>query len=141
MNIINSIKEMDNKKRAIGIGIISFILIILFSLILNFTFSAGVPSTFYGIKLNDVEIEDLTLSDIKITEDNGITKYEASISSKKEKDLKYIKIVFKDANNNEIVSLIGYVGSKVTGSDVKKIEASTDANLSNIKTIEYEVIS
>lgn len=67
-------------------------------------------------------------------------KYEAEINAKDDINISYINIIFKDDQNNEIVKLLGYVGSTLKSGEKKHIEALTDADLSKVKTVEYEVI-
>lgn len=140
MNTNDVIKEKNNKKRIISIAIVSVFIVVLVSLIVNFTFSIDTANEFYGVSLKDTEVANITISNVNIKEENGITKYEATISAKEEKNINYIKIIFKDEDNNEIISLIGYVGYSLTAHKEKKIEASTDADLSKVKSIEYEIV-
>ena len=140
MNIINRIKELNSKKQILLIVNMVFILIVVSTLIYGFTFSLNSVNTFNGIKLNDVVIDDIKLSDIDIVESDGITKYVANISTKKEQNINYVRILFKDENNKTIVSLIGYVGSSLTTKDTREINASTDADLTKTKAIEYEIV-
>lgn len=140
MNIINRIKELNSKKQVLLIVNMVFILIVVSTLIYGFTFSLNSVNTFNGIKLNDVVIDDIKLSDIDIVESDGITKYVANISTKKEQNINYVRILFKDENNKTIVSLIGYVGTSLTTKDTREINASTDADLTKTKAIEYEIV-
>lgn len=140
MNIINKIKELNSKKQILLIVNMVFILIVVSTLIYGFTFSLNSVNTFNGIKLNDVVIDDIKLSDIDIVESDGITKYVANISTKKEQNINYVRILFKDENNKTIVSLIGYVGESLTTKDTREINASTDADLTKTKAIEYEIV-
>lgn len=140
MNIINRIKELNSKKQILLIVNMVFILIVVSTLIYGFTFSLNSVNTFNGIKLNDVVIDDIKLSDIDIVESDGITKYVANISTKKEQNVNYVRILFKDENNKTIVSLIGYVGTSLTTKDTREINASTDADLTKTKAIEYEIV-
>ena len=140
MNIINRIKELNSKKQLLLIINMVFILIVVSTLIYGFTFSLNSVNTFNGIKLNDVVIDDIKLSDIDIVESDGITKYVANISTKKEQNINYVRILFKDENNKTIVSLIGYVGTSLTTKDTREINASTDADLTKTKAIEYEIV-
>ncbi|MBO5475962.1 MAG: hypothetical protein J5982_05660 [Bacilli bacterium] len=140
MNIINRFKKLNNKGRVLLIGSVSFIILLVSTIVFNFTFSLNSVNTFNGIKLNDVVIEDIKLSDINIVESDGITKYIANVSTKKEQNINYVRILFKDENNKTIVSLIGYVGTSLTTKDTKIINASTDADLSEVKSIEYEIV-
>ncbi len=139
MKIINKIKELSFKQRVISITTIAFVLIAISSIILGITFSANKVNIFKGIELNDVNIGNINISSINIQEENGITKYEAKILATEDTSIKYIKIIMKDEENKEIVSLIGYVGSTISNKESKEIEASTDADLSKIKSIEYEI--
>ena len=140
MNIINRIKELNSKKQLLLIVNMVFILIVVSTLIYGFTFSLNSVNTFNGIKLNDVVIDDIKLSGIDIVESDGITKYVANISTKKEQNINYVRILFKDENNKTIVSLIGYVGTSLTTKDTREINASTDADLTKTKAIEYEIV-
>ena len=140
MNIINRIKELNSKKQILLIVNMVFILIVVSTLIYGFTFSLNSVNTFNGIKLNDVVIDDIKLSGIDIVESDGITKYVANISTKKEQNINYVRILFKDENNKTIVSLIGYVGTSLTTKDTREINASTDADLTKTKAIEYEIV-
>lgn len=140
MNIINRLKKLDNKGRVLLIGSVSFIILLVSTIVFNFTFSLNSVNTFNGIKLNDVVIDNIKLSDINIVESDGITKYVATVSTKKEQNINYVRILFKDENNKTIVSLIGYVGTSLTTKDTRIINASTDADLSKVKSIEYEIV-
>lgn len=140
MNIINRIKELNSKKQILLIVNMVFILVVVSTLIYGFSFSLNSVNTFNGIKLNDVVIDDIKLSDIDIVESDGITKYVANISTKKEQNINYVRILFKDENNKTIVSLIGYVGTSLTTKDTREINASTDADLTKTKAIEYEIV-
>lgn len=140
MNIINRIKELNSKKQILLIVNMVFILVVVSTLIYGFSFSLNSVNTFNGIKLNDVVIDDIKLSDIDIVESDGITKYVANISTKKEQNINYVRILFKDENNKTIVSLIGYVGESLTTKDTREINASTDADLTKTKAIEYEIV-
>ena len=140
MNIINRIKELNSKKQLLLIVNMVFILIVVSTLIYGFTFSLNSVNTFNGIKLNDVVIDDIKLSGLDIVESDGITKYVANISTKKEQNINYVRILFKDENNKTIVSLIGYVGTSLTTKDTREINASTDADLTKTKAIEYEIV-
>lgn len=140
MNIINRIKELNSKKQILLIVNMVFILVVVSTLIYGFSFSLNSVNTFNGIKLNDVVIDDIKLSDIDIVESDGITKYVADVSTKKEQNINYVRILFKDENNKTIVSLIGYVGESLTTKDTREINASTDADLTKTKAIEYEIV-
>ncbi len=104
------------------------------------TFSIG-NNTFYGAELKDTTINNVKISDIVIKEENGITEYQANVKAMEDSNIKYIKIIFKDTDNKDIVALVGYVGTTLKKEESKSIEASTDADLSQVKSIEYEIIN
>ncbi len=138
MNIASKIENISFKQRIISCVVGVFLILSLSLILLRVTFSA--PETFNGIKLSDVEIDNLKISSINITEENGIIKYNAEVSAKEDTNVSYASIIFKDDNGEELVKLVGYIGSSLNKGDKKEITASTDANLSNTKSIDYEVI-
>lgn len=140
MNLLNRIKELNFKQKAIGIGVFAFVLISLSTILFKVTFSTNTLNVFYGYELKNVEIDNVIISSINIKEEDSLMKYEAEINAKDDINISYINIIFKDDQNNEIVKLLGYVGSTLKSGEKKHIEASTDADLSKVKTVEYEVI-
>lgn len=137
--IKNFFKNLDTKKRTIVIIALVCFIALSTTLVFKFTFSIS-NQTFYGVELKDANIGNVKLSNISMKEENGITKYEANIKASEDTSIKYVRIIIKDESNNEIVTLIGYVGSSISKNSDRTIEASTDADLSKIKSIEYEII-
>ena len=140
MNLLNIIKELNFKQKVIGIGVFAFVLVSLSTILFKVTFSTNIPKVFNGYELKNVEVDNVIISSINIKEEDGLMKYEAEINAKDDIDISYINIIFKDDQNNEIVKLLGYVGSTLKSGEKKHIEASIDADLSKVKTVEYEVI-
>ena len=138
MNLLNRIKELNFKQKAIGIGVFAFVLVSLSTILFKVTFSTNTLNVFYGYELKNVEIDNVIISSINIKEEDSLMKYEAEINAKDDINISYI--IFKDDQNNEIVKLLGYVGSTLKSGEKKHIEALTDADLSKVKTVEYEVI-
>ena len=137
---MDRIKNMTLKQKIISAIVLVFLLAVGTTLVLNFTLSSDDVNTFYGIKLEDETLDNLELTNIKITEEEGITSYEATVKAESEIDVNYIEIKIKDEKEEEILTLIGYVGASMKKNDERKIRASTDADLKNIKSIDYKVI-
>lgn len=140
MNLLNIIKELNFKQKVFGIGVFAFVLISLVTILFRVTFSSNTPQVFYGYELKNTNVDNIALSSISIKEESSITKYEAEITANEDTNISYLNIIFKDENNKEIVRLVGYVGTQLKKDEKKHVEASTDADLSKVKSIEYEVI-
>ena len=135
---MNKIKFNINTKIKV-IMILVFGIIAGLGVMFSITFSVN-NNSFYGVELKDTTINNVKISDIKIKEENGITKYQANVKAIEEGNIKYIKILFKDSENKDIVTLVGYIGTTLKKDENKTIDASTDADLSQVKSVEYEVI-
>ncbi|MCH5167610.1 MAG: hypothetical protein J1F35_06970 [Erysipelotrichales bacterium] len=136
---MNKIKNINKK----AFGILALIIIVAIGsiIVFNVTFSAGGVNTFYDVELKDTTVGDVTITDVEMNAENGITKYTATVKASANTEVKYINIKVLDKDNKELVTLIGYVGSTLSKNETKEIEASTDADLDNINSIEYEVIN
>lgn len=137
---MNKIKNIFYNSKIMVIMLIVLALGTTAGIIFTMTFSTN-NNTFYGISLNDVTVDGVNISDIEIKEENGITKYEANIKPLEERNINYIKIIFNDKDNANIVTLIGYVGTNLKSQEKKIINASTDADLSQAKSIKYEIVN
>lgn len=121
---------MKNKKRILLLGII--VLVIIGSILCILLLSKD--------KLTKaVKLEGIKITDIEITNKNHVSKYQAQVKATKDIALNYINMEIKDKENKTIVILIGYVGKKLKKGETYKIEASTDADLSGAKMINYTI--
>lgn len=137
---MNRIKKLSNRQKILCIVALVFFISSIGIITLNFSFSSNGNNYFHSYKIEDKEVDNVVIKDITVNEENGITKYEATIEATDNKTMNYIKIIIKDQDNKEIVSLIGYVGSSLSKGETRKIESSTDADISNIHSIEYEIV-
>lgn len=139
---MNKLKRLSKKGKIISGIVLTFLIVIGISLILNFSFSAGDVNIFHEYELEDVVKDNIKITDINITEgEDGVTTYTGTVKATSDTTVKYIRITIKDEKEEEIVTLIGYVGVDMKKNDERKIKASTDADLSKIKSIDYEVIN
>ena len=118
----------------------AFILVIGITLTLSYTFSSNDVQVFNNLELNDQEIEKISLNDISIESESGVYTYKATLKANEDVELKYVRIIMKDSDNKEIVTWIGYVGNTLSKNEEKILEASTDADISTLNYIEYEVV-
>lgn len=52
-------------------------------------------------------------------------------------DAKSFNIIYKDKDGNEIVRLLGYIGSTIAPNESVTVTSSVEMNLSNAKSVEY----
>lgn len=134
------IKNLSNRQKILCIVALVFFISSIGIITINFSFSSTPNNYFNSYGIENKEIDEVVIKNIKINEENEITRYEATIEANENRTINYIKIIIKDQENKEIVSLIGYVGSSLSKGETKKIEASTDADISQIHSIEYEIV-
>lgn len=89
--------------------------------------------------LDDQVLDGLTLTDISLTEDDGVTTYQATVTATENKTVNYIEIVLKDAEKDQAITLIGYVGKTLANGETSIIKASTDADVIHSTEVTYTV--
>ena len=136
--IIERIKKIEKKKLIIGISSITLLLVV--GITIGVTFSNNGVEVFNNVELKDVVIEDIELNTVSIEEENGTYTYKAELKSNAEISLKYVEIIVKDDKDEEIVTLIGYVGNTLKKNQKFNVEASTDADISKLKSIDYKIV-
>ena len=127
---------LEKKNKTVVKGIL---LVVIFSIVL-----IGIRNSYANVEgayLNDQTVSGLLFSDASLEYENGLTTYTVDVSNtlEEEYNLKNINIIFKDKNNKEIVTLIGYVGENLKVTDKKILEASVDKELKDIEAIQYIV--
>lgn len=94
--------------------------------------------------LKSQTVEGITFSNVSIVYQEDIDSYKVSMSAKNttsEKiDLKEIKITLKDEEENEMVTLSGFVGYGIDSKEEKTIVMYHGTDLMNAKYIEYGII-
>ena len=88
----------------------------------------------------DQTVDGIKISSVEMKVVDGMTTFNATATNTTEKDsnIETIKIIVQDENEKEIFALTGYIGSLKKG-ETKKIVNSTDIDLSNAKSIRYEI--
>lgn len=91
--------------------------------------------------IKDREVDGIKLTNTSLTTVNGISTLVTSVTndSKSDYHLDEYTIIIKDADGKEIVRIPGYVGDTIKAGETRTINSSVDIDLSNAKSIEYEV--
>ena len=85
----------------------------------------------------DAMVDNLKLTNIDITTENKVTTYKATVTSDKDEFVNSITMTLKDKDGKVIVKLLGYIGRELKQNEGVVITARTDADLSNLYSIEY----
>lgn len=85
----------------------------------------------------DAMVDNLKLTNIDITTENKVTTYKATVTSDKDEFVNSITMILKDKDGKVIVKLLGYIGRELKQNEGVVITARTDADLSNLYSIEY----
>lgn len=90
--------------------------------------------------IKDSVLENLSITKASLVVDKKNTStFSAVVTNAGEiNNIEYINIIFKDKEGHVITTLLGYVGLDLKKGDMTKIYATTDINLSNVTTVEYE---
>lgn len=88
-----------------------------------------------------VIIDGIEISNINMTYEDNITIFTSIVTNtlKESKYIGIIDIIFKDKDNNEIITLKGLVDKTLLSNNSATITASVNVDLSNYKTIEYKI--
>ena len=118
---------------------IAIILIVLVLILLIFIIGKTLadPNTGY---LRNQTVSGLSFEDANITYDNGVTTFTAKVYNESGSNylLKNISINLKDKDNN-VTTLIGYIGDELVQDEGKLITASIDDDLTDSVSLEYVI--
>lgn len=123
--ILNKLKMKLFKKSVVIISLFLITVVIIYFISSSFSIEKAT---------NDVTIKNITITDIKI-ENNT---YTGLLKATKKEKINYVTIKMLDNNNEEIVTLIGYVGKTLEEDETFTIVSSTDKDLSKVSSIEYD---
>jgi len=129
--IIESLKE--NKKLLVLLSSLIVVSIVVF--IIGRTLAD--PNTGY---LRNQTVEGLSFENANLVYENGITTFTVEVYNESGDiySLKNISINLK-AENNDVTTLIGYIGETLEKDEAKYITASIDQDLSSSVNLEYIV--
>ena len=100
-----------------------------------------IENTSEGI-IKDREVDGISVTNTSMKTVDGLTKLEVTLTNNGSSDyqLNEYKIIVKDKDGNVIKEMPGYVGSVIKAGASKILKASTNADMSNASSIDYEVI-
>ena len=123
------------KNRLISISIILIVIAIV--VVVTQLIPPTVSTDNINSKFDDVTIEGLRFTNVNIV-GNQLTALIQNTKSTKD-SIKTITVKFFDKNNNEIESVDAYIGGKIEANEMKNLDVKTDADLSNIGNITYQI--
>ena len=89
--------------------------------------------------ITETTIDGLTINNISlITEGTGST-FTADVvnTTDQEVNVKSFNIILKDADGNEVVTLLGYIGTTIAPNDSATMSTGVEMDLTNVKSVEY----
>ncbi len=91
--------------------------------------------------LNVQIVDDLEFTNAFENYTDNIYTFDVEVTNTKEEEykLKTIDVVFKDKNNNEIETLIGYIGDSLGSKEKKILSVSVDKEIKDIGSISYKI--
>jgi hypothetical protein len=91
--------------------------------------------------VKDQEVDGIKLTNTSLVITDGVSKLTTQVTNDTDSDyeLDEYTIIIKDKDDKEIIRIPGYVGNVIKAGETRTINSSVDIDLSNAKSIEYEV--
>ena len=127
-------KNLNNKNKYILFGLIgAFIIIGIITFGISFAYTDNDP-------LKNQKVDGLSFENAKVEYNNEISTFTVAVYNETEGiyNAKEIEITIKDKSNEE-TTLIGVIGEKLESDEGRIITATTNKDITNIKSIEYEI--
>lgn len=126
---------MNKKTRNLILGIFA-VVVIAAAVWLGISYSLETD----GYLANQV-VDGLSFENASLNIVDGVSTYEVDVVNNTENpySLKTIEIRFEDPSNNEITTLIGYIGDSLDKDQKKVLTASIDMEIENISNITYTI--
>lgn len=92
--------------------------------------------------IGNKELEEFSFTNSSLSYENGSSTFETIVTNNSNNTtyLKEFKIIFKDNEGKEIVTLIGFVADNIGPNESKVITTSVDEDLTQATSIEYQVV-
>lgn len=90
---------------------------------------------------DDKEIEGLYISNVSFIIENGVSTYTAKVKNNTGDiyKLEQINLIYKDKKGKEIGKMSSYIGDSIPVDGTRYIEVSSEKNLKEAASIEYEI--
>ena len=127
---------MNKKKYLIIIGIVGVLLI---GLGIYFFLDKSVATVDSTILKNQI-VDGLTFEDADLKYEDGISTFTVNVTNdnKETYSLNYIEIKLT-APDDEVITLIGYIGEEIDKDKTQTIIASIDRDITDSKSLEYVI--
>ncbi len=91
--------------------------------------------------VKDQEVDGIKMTNTSFVTVDGVTTIVTSVTNDSKEDylLKEYVIIVKGENGEELARIPGYVGSIIKAGETRTIDSSTNYDIANAKSIEYEV--
>lgn len=91
--------------------------------------------------IKDQEVETFKLTNTSLVYVDGMSTLvtEVKNDSTETAYIKSFNIIVKDANGNQMLTMLGYIGEEIPAGETRTITSSTDMDLSKAGAIEYTI--
>lgn len=92
--------------------------------------------------IKDQEIDVFSFTKTSLIYENGTSTLETTVTNNSDETqyLKEFKIIVKDSEGNEIVTMTGFIGDSIEAKASRVIDSTYGEDLTNAASIEYEVV-
>lgn len=90
----------------------------------------------------EITVDGLKISNIQtIVDEKGISNYTATVTNTTNSvyKLNQINMIIRDKNEEEVATLMGYIGTNIAPDESRTLTVSTDIDLMNGYEIEYKI--
>ena len=87
-------------------------------------------------------VDGIEMKDTSMITENGVTTFQTTVVNNTGSDyrLNEYSIIVKDQEGNIIKTIPGYIGSTIKNGESKKLKSTTNADMVNAYSVEYQVI-
>ena len=131
---------MKDRQRKIIMFLFVIILVVLIVIFISKSKKNTETKIENNVAISEVEIEDITFSEIKKTYESGITTVTANMKNNTKKTKNFtIEIILKDESGKEVQSIVQVVENLEAGK-TKKLSTGILGDYSNIKDIQFKIV-
>lgn len=89
--------------------------------------------------IGEVEIDGLKINNVSVISEGEHTTFSADVTNTTSEpiDVKSFNIILKDANGEEVVTLLGFIGGTIAPNNSSTITSFVEMDLSSVASVEY----
>ena len=150
-NVVNKIKNFENKKVLLLISLLLVVVIIGIILIV-FVFSSDKnasidknTATYENEKeevIKEQEVEGLLMEEVKVTYSEQTSSFNVQVTNTTESEyyLSKVNVNCLDKDGNVLITLVGNFNQELAVDETVSLEVGTTFNLGDVEKLEYEII-